>query len=250
MDVLSSTPVTLWVDFEAPQGLVIPDVGSVTYTLYDGTGAPLIIQEGLTPEAEATGVSISIDAIHQTIAPDRSFERRQAVVTYVAEGRSYQKRVAYRVIELPAHTVTPANVRAYLGINEDELRDDEVDLFAASLQVEALIGKERFEDALSSGTIREIRATRAVVLAAAQLLFPSLRYRIAQAKTDGTLKFERLKDNTAFEGLVTATTDELLGIAMEMGYVAPDTGAPPILLIGTISIDPITGRAPAESVGG
>lgn len=250
MDVLSSTPVTLWVDFEAPQGLVIPDVGSVNYSLYDGAGVPLAVQQALTPEAEATGVSIPIPAVNQVIAPDRSFERRQVVVTWLAEKRSYQKRIAYRVIELPLHSVTPADVRAYLGINEDELRDDEVDLFAAQLALEGLVGRERLEDALNSGTLAELRATRAIVLSACQLLFPGLRYRIAQAKTDGTLKFERLKDASAFEGLVASTLGELAGIAVEMGYVAPDLGAPPLIQLGTVTTDPITGVAPATAVGG
>lgn len=250
MDFLSSTPVTLWVDFEAPQGLVIPDVGSVSYSLYDGAGAPLAVAQELTPEAEATGVSILIDAIHQVIAPDRSFERRQVVLNWTANGRGYQKRVGYRVTELPLHTVTPADIRAYLGINEDELRDDEVDLFAAQLSLEGLVGRERLEQALNSGTLAEIRATRAVVLSACQLLFPGLRYRIAQAKTDGTLKFERLKDTSAFEGLVDATLSELAGIAAEMGYVAPDVGAPPIIQLGVVTTDPVTGRAPATAVGG
>lgn len=247
MDVLSSTPVTLWVDFEAPQGLVIPDVGSTRYSLYDGAGVPLAVDQALTPEAEATGVAISISAIHQVIAPERSFERRQVVVTWVAGGQSYQKRLGYRITELPAHSVTPADVRAYLGINEDELRDDEVDLFAAGLALEDLIGKDLLHQAFSSGTLLEIRATRAVVLTAAQLLFPSLRYRIAQSKTDGTLKFERLKDADAFAGLVDATASELTGIAGELGYVPPDTGAPPIILFGTRTTDPITGNAPANT---
>ena len=250
MDVLSSSPVTLWADFEAPQGLVIPDVGSVTYSLFDGTGAPLLVARELTPEAEATGVSIPIHAIHQIIDPERSFERRQVVVSWLAAGRSYQKRLAYRVVELPIHTVTPADVRTYLGINEDELRDDEVDLFAATLMLQGALGRERFEAALTSGTLLEIRATRAIVLSAAQLLFPSLRFRIAQAKSDGTLKFERLKDTTAFEGLVAATMDELVRITGELGYVAPDVGPPPLILLGTITTDPITGNAPADRVGG
>ncbi|GBU16877.1 hypothetical protein [Methylobacterium sp. CG08_land_8_20_14_0_20_71_15] len=250
MDVLPSTPVTLWVDFEAPQGLVVPDVGSVKYSLYDGAGAPLTIAQALAPEADATGVSIPILAIHQTIALDRSFERRQVVVTFTAEGCGYQKRLAYRVVELPLHSVVPDDVRAYLGINEDELRDDEVDLFAAGLVLEGLVGKDRLEAALTSGTLAEVRATRAVVLSAAQLLFPGLRYRIAQSKTDGTLKFERLKEAGTFDALVAATADELTGIAVEMGYVGPDVGAIPALQLGIVTTDPVTGVAPATSIGG
>ncbi|WP_164078811.1 hypothetical protein, partial [Stenotrophomonas maltophilia] len=92
---------------------------------------------------------------HQTIALDRSFERRQVVVTFTAEGCGYQKRLAYRVVELPLHSVVPDDVRAYLGINEDELRDDEVDLFAAGLVLEGLVGKDRLEAALTSGTLAE-----------------------------------------------------------------------------------------------
>ena len=250
MDVLSSTPVTLWVDFEAPQGLVIADVGSVNYSLYDGTGTPITLAQVLTPEVEATGVTIPIPAIHQVIAPSHSFERRQVVVNYRSGGQSYQRRLVYRVVELPRHSATPADVRTYLALNEDELRDDESDLFSAVLHLEALIGKQTLDTALASGTLDEIRATRAVVLCAAQLLFPSLRYRIAQAKTDGTLKFERLKDTAAFDGLVAETADALLTTALGFGYTPVDTGVPVILLLGTLSTDPITGIAPATSVGG
>lgn len=251
MDVLSSAPVTLWVDFQAPQGLVIPDVGSVYYALYDGTGVPLVVQEALTPEVEATGVSISIQAIHNVLAPDRAFERRIAVVNWTAEGRTFSVRAGYRVTELPLHSVTPEHVRVYLGINEDELRDSEVDLFSAYLNLEAALGRERFEAALNAGTLLELRAERAIVLTAAAQLFPSLRFRIAQAKTDGTLKFERLKDASAFSDLVQATHDELLGIVQQLtGNVTANEVTPILVQLTTITVDPITGSAPATRVGG
>ena len=251
MDVLSSAPVTLWVDFQAPQGLVIPDVGSVSYALYDGAGFQLIVQEGLAPEAEATGASISIAPIHNILGTDRAFERRIVVVNWTAEGRSFSRRLGYRVVELPLHSVTPEHVRAYLGINEDELRDDEVDLFSAYLTLQTAVGRDRFEAALSAGTMLELRAERAIVLTAASQLFPSLRFRIAQMKGDGTLKFERLKDPTAFADLVRATGDELLGILPDLTGVAPSNETVPVLVqLTTITADPITGVAPVTTSGG
>lgn len=246
MDVLSSTPVTLWVDFEAPQGLVIPDVGKTFYSLYDGAGVPLAVQQVLTPAAEATGVSIPILAIHNVLDEGHAFERRQVVVTFEASGRSFSRRQAYRVITLPGYSSTPADVRTYLAINEDELRDDEVDLFAAHLALATQVGPDVLEAALSSGTYAELRAERAIVLTAATALFPSLRYRIAQAKTDGTLKFERLKDASAFDGLVEATNLELLDTVSELtGITADVTVVPTLIRLTTIGTDPVTGSAPA-----
>ena len=246
MDIVSSTPVTLWVDFEAPQGLVIPDVGSVSYSLYDGAGVPLAVAQALTPEAEATGVSIPIPSVLNIIAPGHLFERRTVLVSWNAAGRSYSARQAYRIIDLPNYGVVPADVRAYLALNEDELRDDEVDLFTAYLVLGGAVGKDRLDAALSSGTLAELRASRAVLLTAATALFPSLRYRVAQAKTDGTLKFERLKDASAFDGLVTATADELRGITQELtGDTSANDTIPTLLALTTISIDPVTGAAPA-----
>lgn len=251
MDIVSSTPVTLWVDFEAPQGLVIPDVGSVSYSLYDGQGVPLVVDQALTPEADATGVSIKVPAISNVIAPDRSFERRTALVNWTANGRGYSAREGYRVIELPNYGVVPEDVRTYLALNEDELRDNEIDLFNAYLTLAGAVGKDLLDDALGAGTLIEVRASRAVMLTAATALFPSLRFRIAQAKTDGTLKFERLKDATAFDGLVTATADELRQFAQDLtGDTTANATLPVLLALTTISIDPVTGAAPATSTGG
>lgn len=248
MDIVSSTPVTLWVDFEAPQGLVIPDVGSVTYGLYDGAGVPLAIAQALTPEADATGVSIVINPIFNVIAPGRQFERRTVLVNWTANGRGYSARQSYRVIELPNYGVVAADVRNYLALNEDELRDDEVDLFSAYLVLAGRVGPDLLDAALTSGTLAELRASRAVMLTAATALFPSLRYRIAQAKTDGTLKFERLKDASAFDGLVAATADELRQITQDIsGDTSANDVLPVILTTSTISIDPVTGAAPAAA---
>lgn len=248
MDVLSSAPVTLWADFEAPQGLVIPDVGSVTFSLYDGTGAPLAVDQALTPEAEATGVSISIRSIHNVLVPGHDFERRQVLLNWTAEGRSFSKRLAYRVTELLPHNVTPTDVRTYLAINEDELRDDEVDIFSATLTVEGLMGRDRFRAALNSGTRLALRAERAVVLAAATVLFPSLRYRIAQSKKDDALQFDRIKDASAFDALVGATADELAGIVAEVtGTASTEATIPFVFGVAGPTIDPITGVAPVAA---
>ncbi|KQS75030.1 hypothetical protein ASG32_08005 [Methylobacterium sp. Leaf361] len=243
--------MTLWVDFEAPQGLVIPDVGSVSYSLYDGQGVPLVVDQALTPEADATGVSIQVLAINNVIAPDRYFERRTALVSWVADGRGYTARAGYRIIDLPNYGVMPVDVRTYLALNEDELRDDEVDLFTAYLTLASAVGKDRLDAALSAGTLVEVRASRAVMLTAATALFPSLRYRIAQAKTDGTLKFERLKDAAAFDGLVAATADELRQITQDLtGDTSAADALPTLLALTTITTDPVTGAAPATSTGG
>ncbi len=246
MDVVSSTPVTLWADFETSQGLTIPDIGSVYYSLYDTRGTALVLKGDLTPEAEATGVSIEIDALHNILPPDRDFERRLVTVNWIAAGRSHSRRIVYRVIALPLHSVTAADVRNYLSLGDDELPDEAVDIFGAQLAVEEAVGKDRMAEALSSGTRLELRAERAIMLAAAGQLFPSLRYRIAQSKTDGTAKFERLKDPEAFAALVDATTDELsaaLGLLTGTGLAPADT-IPILIQLTTVARDPITGDAP------
>ncbi len=251
MDVVSSTPVTLWVDFEAPQGLVIPDVGSVTYSLYDGAGIPLLALEALTPEAEATGVSIKIPAVSNVVAPERDFERRIVLVHWTAGGRSYSARQGYRVIDLPLYGTTPDDVRAYLGINEDELRDEEVDLFSAYVALSGVVTKDKLDAALAAGTLAELNANRAVMLTAVVSLFPSLRYRIAQSKTDGTLKFERLKDATAFADLVQLATDELARLTQGLtGDTSANDVIPTLIQLTTITTDPVTGAAPATATGG
>lgn len=246
MDVVSSTSVTLWADFETSQGLTIPEPGSVYYSLYDTRGVALVLRGDLTPEAEATGVSIEINSIHNVLAPERDFERRLVTLTWNAAGRTYSRRITYRITALPLHSVTADDVRNYLALGSDELPDDAVDIFSAQLAVEEAVGKDAMAAALSSGTRLELRAERAILLAAAAQLFPSLRYRIAQSKTDGTAKFERLKDPAAFAELVQATGEELssaLGTLTGTGLAPADT-VPILIQLSTVATDAITGSAP------
>lgn len=245
MDVLASTSVTLWADFEAPEGLEIPDAGSVTFTLYDGTGTPLSVTAGLMPDADASGVSVPLHATFQVIAPGRAFERRRLIVNWMANGRSRSTEQTYRVVPPPPYSVSAHDVRSYLGVSIGELPNRDIDLFSAYLTLRQVVGADLLDAALASGTVSELRAERAIVLTAATGLFPSMQYRVAQKRTDGNYEFERIKDPAALDRLIAATAEELLALSNGLAGVDVTVAlAPALILLGTNTTDPITGAAP------
>lgn len=250
MDVLAGTAITLWADFLTPtDDLVVPDEGSVSYTLHDGTGVRILGPEPLTPAAEATGVSIEISDVENELPVERLFDRRTVIVSWMSGGASGSLRLRYRVVPFPLYDVTPDTIRDIIGVASDELPDGSIDIFTGYLLAAQalLISDSRvvLDAALQAGDMRSITANRLVAFTVVQELLPSLSQRVLQSKTDGTLKSDRIRGLDLPALAAAIATRRLLDIDELKGVSGAQQTGPVFLVLTTPAIDPVTGGAPA-----
>ncbi|WP_189348028.1 hypothetical protein, partial [Mesorhizobium sp. M2D.F.Ca.ET.232.01.1.1] len=120
-----------------------------------------------------------------------AFSRRVVRITAERGGIPFDAVTMYRLTPQILYTVTPKDVRGFLGVNEGELPDEDVDLAGAYLNLEFSIGRDKLAAALTSGEEAELRANEAVLYSTVLELIPSLANRVAQEETDGALSFKR-----------------------------------------------------------
>lgn len=239
MNILVNTSGSFRIDFIGPTGLLVADAGTVAYTIFDQAGVPLIGPLPIAPSGD-TGVTVVVDAALNTIPSGKRFSRRTIMVTWRANGQHCQLMRPYRVLPFALYSATEVNVRALLGLGEDELPDADVDLFSAFLSVESDVGSDALATALTSGTTDETNANSAIVAECALALLPSLRTRTLMAITDGDQKIERFRTppdwaklETDLRGVRSAAIAALTGIDV--------TAAAGGLAVFTSPTDVITG---------
>ncbi|MBD9544263.1 hypothetical protein IB276_32990 [Ensifer sp. ENS04] len=194
MDVIAGTPTALIIPFIIGNQPVAPDVGSVTYTLKDQLGSPMV---GLTDIPYVTTpttyqMQVLVPSSAHSIDPARRFERRGVVVNFKLNGEEVQLTRSYRVVPEPTHTVTPADVRAFIGIEEHELPDSDIDILSAFLLVEKDVGATELAAAITSGTTAELSANTLVRMRAVLDVLPSAKQRMAQSEKNGVKEFSRV----------------------------------------------------------
>lgn len=192
-NVLQNTGVTQRVEFRSAAGATPADVGSISYTLYGHTGAAIRGPIAVTAPVGATSISIALTASDAAIAGNRRFEKRTLVVAYASDGQSYTQRLTWRITPLPLYWTTEDEVRALLGLNEDELMSAEIDLFAAYLKLEDELTSSTLTTALSSGLQTETAANQLIAVEAALAAIPSLQLRTPMVVADGGKRFERFR---------------------------------------------------------
>lgn len=229
------------VEFGTAAAPVIPDAGTVKFTVLNhvGDAIPDLTEQLVTTDLTSWAASITVPATHNAIEPGRSFERRMVTVHYQVNGRRFDRVVGYRLTPRLHHSVTGQEIRSFLGVNEHELGDEDLDLFAAYMKVEAEITAPVLQAALTSGTSRELAANTMIRMQAVIAILPSLKTRVAQSETNGPIGFTRsnIRDFRAVQGtaneLYLAARDEITG--------TDSTQASLTLVLVTQDADPITG---------
>jgi hypothetical protein len=238
MDALVNTVVSLRADFMSALGSLVPDANSVYWSLYAHDGSLLTGPTLITTTPTDTGVTIPINSSHQTIGAGKRFEKRQVIVTWTTGGQGHTWRTFYRVLPITNYSVSKDDVRSLLGLNADELLDEEIDLFAAFLTVEDDISQATLAAALSSGTLKETSANLLIEVTAAIAVIPSLRLRTPMTTSDGGKSWQRFRTPPDWD----AITGELAARRASLVATVTDTltaGAP--LAIFTQPTDVITG---------
>lgn len=219
---------------------VIPDSGTVKYTVRDHNGVPI---PGLVDVSYVTGptthvLNILLPSFANTLAAGKKFERRTITVVYEKATVPYSVSVNYRVVPFLNHAVTPQSVRNFLGVNATELPDDDIDLSRAYFRASEIIGATQLVTALSSGNMDEVDANLAIEMLAVIDIIPSLRQRVAQQEQNGVKMFSRpaIKDFDALQAEAERRLQSALG-----GLAINLEAEPFTLLVTTQDPDPILG---------
>lgn len=240
-DFLAGADVTLMVmlsDAGTPQ---VPDADSLTYTVRDQAGSTItgLIDVPITTGPTTFQVPITIPAVNNSIADGRRFEKRMVAINYLVNGVGKQQMVAYRLTTFLNHSVSPSQVRGFIGVQQYELPDDDIDLMSAFLKCEKLVGLDVLSDALSSGTTTELTANTLIRMQAVLDVLPSLKQRVAQSETNGPKGFTRptIRD---FSEIEQSARDRYSDALSELTN-ANANGSTFTLAVLTQDTDPITG---------
>lgn len=233
--------VTLKGFFSSGKEPIIPDTGSVTYSVWDHSGAPIV---GLVDLPLSTGPTtfqyeITISAIYNTISSGRIFSRRTLVISYLKNGATAGITQTYRLVPNMNYTVSPRDIRAFIGINTNELPDEDIDLMATYLMVNNDFGGTYLQNALVSGTISEVYANDAIAMRTVMEVIPSLQARVAQSEKNGVMGYERLKilDFSSLLAAAYARYFRNRDLVVAIGTIPIDM----VLITTTQDADPVTG---------
>lgn len=239
MDTIEGTDFILNVLLQNDGAPFIPDNGTVSFTVIDHTGQPLVGYQNVPVTTTPTTfqIAVTLPSTVNSIGSGRKFERRTVVVSGQTAGRPFRITEVYRVIPYLNFSVTPQQVRAFIGLQKKELDDQDIDLLSSYLAVEEDIGSDILSQALSSGTVTEFAANDCIKLMAVLKVLPSVKNRMSQSEQDGTISFTRpvIKD---FKEIEAAARDMYFAAKLAVTGEVENTLS---LVLVTTDTDPITG---------
>lgn len=202
-------------------------MGPVVASLY-GHGGELLTTVTSEVKTPSTQVTFTVPAAFHVLSGDRLFERRRLDTT------------VYLVYpDFPYH-VTEQEVRDYIGVYDNELPDEAIDLDKAFLLLMQDLGPDRMAQLLTGTSWDELNLNEALMLRAVLDIGPSLILRVAQMEADGVLQHRRMQiDNldALLEG-AKLRYRQLLG-SLADPLVTTSYGSP--LLTVVRGFDPVTG---------
>lgn len=225
--------VRLTLSFTVGGLLVDPPTTSIEAALYDHTGQLLHAYQ-----LEAVDPNLNIAASHQTIASGRDFEKRTLRYGFPSPEGWQDRQLVYHVYPVLNFVTTPDDVRAFIGMSEAELPDQDLDLDEIYFHVADEIGRTELDAALISGTSAERKANEAIKLRAVIEVYPSLMQRLQQMESDGVLQVRKQVVKDLSHVLTAAKTR----YAAVLGEITPTPTSTPVPLFTVVqSPDPITG---------
>jgi len=237
LSFVSDQDVVLVVPFLWNDEPFIPDASSATWSLRDAAG---VLVGGYTDVAlvttGVTKISITVPAAENALAG--RFEKRTVVVKALRNGYPWSVSVPYKIHPWLNHTVSPEDVRNFIGVGMSELPDSSIDLLGAYVRLEATLTQSVLNDALTAGGSEEQVANNAVLGHAVLLLLPALRQRLLLKKADGPLRADR--DTLDFSALA-GTAQAYIADAVSILLGVQDSFADAFITFSEPT-DPITGE--------
>lgn len=237
---LAGEDTTVTFDFLHEGQFVVPDQGTVTYTVRGTDGTKLVDSQSVNTGTDQTQIQVVVSASNNQKSGD--IEKRSVVVNYQVDGHPFQMVKQYWLTDWLNFTAWPSDVRMYMGVNESELRDHEIDLTWAYFKVRREMGDNAtaFDSALDATDDSAYYANMAIIYRAVLDLIPSLQLRVAQREQDDQQAYARL-NNIDFEALQRRTNNAYT--AAKRVIRGDDQLTPPTLMSVVAVDDPITGEA-------
>ena len=239
MYFLADEDATIHVKFLHEGDFVVPDTGTVTYTLRDHDGSKLLTNQSVTTDSSTTEINITISAAHN--AKSGSLEKRTVVIDYEVDSQVFQIVKHYWLIDFLHYTVSAQNVREWLGVNRAELPDEEIDLVRAYFGVKDDLGDDssKLDTALQATDGKAFHGNMALVFWAVQEKIPTLQMRVAQKESDDQIAWQRL-NKLDFNTLWFQARKEYA--AALRAIKGDDPSAPTLFTIPDVD-DPVVGDA-------
>lgn len=213
-----------------------PD-GDVAWTLSDDVG--VITSGTVTPALDDVSVILTIPALLNTLTPGAYFAPRYLSWAYLVGGATVAGELSYTLEARLPLGITPAGVRAKLGVNEVDLPDRDIPLVAAYLSFEEAVSPTVLSEAFNGG-LTDIRIRDAVEAQAALAVLPGLQVRIAKSEDSGTNKFQRqtIDWNAVGQYLTDLVSAGLIAVVPTYD---PTVGYGDIFILASPATDAVTG---------
>lgn len=221
---------------------VVPDIGSVKYDLFDNSGAPLDAAVAVTTDGTDTHIPIPILAAKNAKASGKDFEMRTLRVHWEDDGAPYITEIQYRIADFVPHSVSPLGVRSLLGLAKNELPDEDLDIYAAYVEVAEDIGSAALLTALTAGNSSTISANRAIAAKTLLNVLGSIEIRTMQEDKSNTAQLSRFSKIDF--ATVRAWLQKLYDDAVDVVVPPSTTGSDAVLITTMPTIDSITGVTP------
>lgn len=208
---------TFDVPLKTSEGAWAPaDAPTASWTLLKADLTPVSGVPVTTVEASAGETVLSVEVPAEGNSKSGDTESRFLRLDWRSGGKSRRTFFGYLVIDWAPLMTTTDEVRSLLGAHVSEVRDTEIDLWAAWLALRATLGGAEAMTRLRATDQRALQMNRAIACRAAIEVALWMKPRLAMKMSSETLSFQRFQ-NVDIDALVRD-----LG-AMEQSLLYPDS---------------------------
>ena len=181
------------------------------YTLYNQDG-DVVLTDSVTIPVGQLSYLIQIPAVNNVLSKPL-FEKMVIEWEYTTATEAVDGSISF-IIHLPiGFPVDPSNVRNLLGVDEEELPDDDIKLFEGFMAFKQRLAADAdLTPYIESGDLNSFTVAKAIEAATALLLFPTLQIRLPRKYDSGTSAYERW-NNIDWESLA-AELEALIGAGL------------------------------------
>ena len=223
--------------------LVLLDKGQptsdLTYTLYDQDGT-VVVTNDVTIAAGQVSYLVEIPGASNVLTKTL-FEQMKLEWTYTTATASITENITYRLHAAIGFPVSIEVIRNMLGVDAEEVPDEDVDTFAGYLAfLQQLPDGTDLSSYITAGDLDTYKITTAIEAATALALLPTMEIRLPKMYNSGTSEYER------WNSVDWETLRKELSEKMNLGLVVVDDDIElfpviDIFSLSTEATDPITG---------